>query len=136
MELIVRGNAVDAPITEDLLTRSLDSLTGDTDSFMILAHDEMTYLQTAGGDADGFVLEHQAGALDRHFQCRNTRLGRDEVRQAFLWYLAGDTRWQSDFDWEEQPLGGSGSGVTPKTLGIAALLIAAAALLWMLLPSG
>lgn len=81
--------------------------------FAILSKSGLTYLQAStdisylGGSkkkSSGFVLEYQDGSLDEHYQAIEP-LKRDQVLQAFEWYLQRDRRWISAFVWKKIPLG-------------------------------
>ncbi len=112
VELIVNGSTLEAPVTAELIERSIHSLTGDGDSFAILARDSQVYIQTSGGPKDGFVLEYRDGSEAEHYASRNTGLSADAVILAMQRYFANDSRWKTDIEWE--PLGfestGSGTG--------------------------
>jgi hypothetical protein len=91
---------------EDALC-GLDCLHGN--SFAILGGD-WTYIQTAQEDDPDFgvkyfVLEYQAGSLDRHYRAADGPLDLDDVIDAFLKYAAGDPGWKDDFTWEKMDLG-------------------------------
>jgi hypothetical protein len=73
---------------------------GGLDGIAILSRDELTYLQTDGTPAEGFVLEYQAGSTEEHYACP-CRLPLDEVIQAFLAYARGDPSWRTSLGWEK-----------------------------------
>ena len=111
--------------------RALASLTGEGDSFAILSRDEMTYIQTSGGKATGFVLEYQAGSPDQHFHSAETDLDLEAVTRAFERYAADDPSWRSVATWL-QDTSSEGSGRIPLPalvlVGIAILGLA----IWMM----
>jgi hypothetical protein len=43
-------------------------------------------------------LEYRDGDADHHFSAGDTH-GKEDVLRAFLWYLAGDERWRTEFPW-------------------------------------
>lgn len=77
-------------LTNELITRSIHSLTGDGDSFAILAKASEKYMQTSGGPSLGFVLEYRNGSEDEHYSCSNSKLTANEVIRAMRSYLADD----------------------------------------------
>lgn len=57
------------------------------------------YMQ-AFGEADGpYSLEYRDGDDEHHFQAAGGYC-KDDVQRAFLWYLTGDSRWQTEFHWQ------------------------------------
>jgi len=44
MYLEINGNAVNEPVSDELIEKTVYSLTGEGDSFLILSIDEMTYM--------------------------------------------------------------------------------------------
>src|SRR6266487_200927 len=68
--------------------------------FVILSQAPEVYIQ-ASGDEDGpYSLEYRDGDGDHHFSAVG-ELRKEDVPRAFLWYLAGDTRWRSELSWEK-----------------------------------
>lgn len=102
MELIVNGDPVAEPVTDALIARSIHSLTGEGDSFAILGKASETYMQTSGGPSYGFVLEYRNGSESEHFSCSNVELTADEVIWAFQSYLADDSQWETELEWQPQ----------------------------------
>ena len=102
MELVVNGDKVAEAVTDELIARSIRSLTGEGDSFAILAKASEVYMQTAGGPTDGFMLEYRNGSEAEHYSCANPELTADDVIKALQSYLAGDGRWESELKWEPQ----------------------------------
>lgn len=81
---------------------ALRSLPGGDFSHVILSRDPMTYIQTAGGPWEGFVLEYQDGSVDKHYQCADSDLGLDAVVRAFRLYAQGDERWRTGLEWRRE----------------------------------
>ncbi len=102
MELVVNGEPVAEPVTDNLIAQSIHSLTGEGDSFAILSKASETYIQTSGGPGYGFVLEYRAGSEDEHYSCSNFELTADEVIWAFQSYLANDGQWEAELEWQPQ----------------------------------
>ena len=129
MELIVSGRTTPGPVTNSLIDESIRSLTGEGDSFAILAQADQVYMQTSGGPENGFVLEYRNGSAEEHYSCSNFELTADEVIWAFQSYLAKDGQWQSQLEWQPQVFdytpdstsGGLGFGL----IGVAIVVVAA-----------
>lgn len=68
--------------------------------FVILSQEPGVFIQ-AGGEGEGpYVLEYRDGDDDHHFSVGDT-IRKEDVLRAFLWYLAGDARWRSEFLWQK-----------------------------------
>lgn len=102
MELAINGDTVAEPVTDALIAQSINSLTGEGDSFAILAKASETYLQTSGGPSYGFVLEYRNGSESEHYSCSNFELTADEVIWAFQSYFADDGQWETKLEWQPQ----------------------------------
>ena len=102
MELIVNGNSLSGLPTNELIAKSIESLTGEGDSFAILAVAPQQYIQTQGDPRSGFILEYRNGSADEHYSCSNRQLSAERVVWAFQSYLANDGRWQAELDWQPQ----------------------------------
>jgi len=66
--------------------------------FAILSQQPEVYIQASGEDNGPYVLEYREGDADHHFSAGDT-FRKEDVLRAFLWYLAGDARWRSEFSW-------------------------------------
>ena len=85
-------------VTEHQLRQIFEDAEG-IGEFVILSQGPETYIQAAG-DGDGpYCLEYRDGGADRHFEASGDFTKKD-VQKAFLWYLAGDPRWQTGFSWK------------------------------------
>jgi hypothetical protein len=104
MRLEVNGKLLSKNLDDQAIVQALQNLTGEGDSFAILSKTEMTYIQTTGSPAEGFVLEYQDGSLDLHFRCSEEHLDLEKVIRAFTLYLRGDERWRTEFSWEQENL--------------------------------
>ncbi|MDJ0759635.1 MAG: hypothetical protein QNJ19_09550 [Woeseiaceae bacterium] len=122
VEFIVNGDTVEEPVTAELIARSIHSLTGEGDSFAILARDSQVYIQTSGGPKGGFILEYRDGSEAEHYASANTKLSADEVIRAMQRYLANDSRWKTDIDWESLAFESAG-GSNGKVLVFAVLIL-------------
>jgi hypothetical protein len=71
--------------------------------FVILSQAPEVYLQASGEEDGPYSLEYRAGDADQHFSAAG-ELRKADVLRAFVWYLAGDARWQSEFSWEKLDL--------------------------------
>ena len=101
-ELFIAGRRKIKNPSDVQIRRALKSLPGGDDSFAVYdkSGSGLTYMQTAGGPDEGFLLEYQAGSLGAHFACVNRALTVDEVIKAFIWYATGDERWRAELSWE------------------------------------
>jgi hypothetical protein len=101
-ELVVgAGDALRDPRRKDIET-AVRSLKGGEDSFAILSKSGsgLSYMQTAGGGSEDFVLEVQEGSTDAHFSCTAPALHVEHVIRAFVLYSEDDPRWRQEFTWE------------------------------------
>jgi len=64
----------------------------------------MTYLQSAGGEEEGFILEYQEGSLEEHFIATNMDIPEADILKAFTAYLKGDSAWKDAFEWENMEM--------------------------------
>ena len=132
MELVINGDTVAEPVTDALIAQSINSLTGDGDSFAILAKASETYMQTSGGPSYGFILEYRNGSESEHYSCSNNELTADEVIWAFQSYFADDGQWETKLEWQTQVFDYS-QGSTGINYGYGLVVVAVAALLiWKL----
>ena len=74
MRLEINGNLLSKNPDDQTIAQAHQNLMEEGDPFAILSKTEMTYIQTAGGSEEGFVLEYQDGSLDRHFRCSDEQL--------------------------------------------------------------
>ena len=132
VEFIVNGDAVEEPITAELIDRSIRSLTGDGDSFAILARDAQVYIQTSGDPKNGFVLEYRDGSEAEHYTCVNSELTADEVINAMQRYLNNDSRWKTDIEWQSLAFESAGGGTVRVLIFGLLILIVGGLLTWKL----
>lgn len=118
MKLSINGDVSDLPISTDLIARTVASLADTDDFFLILAKDEMTYIQTSGSTKSGFVLEYQDGSIEEHYSCADAPLNAEQIVETLQRYLTNHDRWRSDFTWEKEELGS-----TPRQTSISARTI-------------
>ena len=112
MYLEINGNAVNEPVSDELIEKTVYSLTGEGDSFMILSVDEMTYMQASGDPRGGFVLEYQDGSLEQHYYCADPDISAGKVTDAFRSYLAQDDKWRKKYHWNRENEGAkAGAGI-------------------------
>jgi len=67
--------------------------------FIILSQKPEVYIQ-AGGEDEPFTLEYRDGDAEHHYRAENASR-KEDVERAFVWYLAGDSRWRTDFVWKK-----------------------------------
>jgi hypothetical protein len=88
----------EAPLDEVAgIIRELD---GKADPFLILQHDDMTYMQTLW-TPEGFCLEYQEGTTDRHYESKSL-LDEETVISCLKAYLAGDSSWENITEFEQK----------------------------------
>jgi len=69
--------------------------------FSILLRSKWQFIQAAGEDDDGYILEYRDGeGKDCHFRAAG-EYTKAQVEQAFIHYLNNDNRWFSDFTWQK-----------------------------------
>lgn len=90
--------AIDS-VTADQLRQAMRDDAGRGE-FIILSSSPQTYMQASGEGNGPYALEYRDDDDDHHFSA-DGRLSRDDVERAFLWYLAGDARWRSEFTWSK-----------------------------------
>jgi len=100
MELECAQSFSSGHATEEDIQRAFaeDKIRGE---YIILSQADQVFMQAAGEDEGPYILEYRDGGGDHHYQCPHD-LTKDQVQAAFLKYLAGDTSWQQDHEW--QPL--------------------------------
>lgn len=130
MELIVNGDKVEGFVSEQKIEESIRSLTGEDDSFAILARDDQTYIQTSGDPNHGFVLEYRDGSEEEHYSCSNFELSAEQVIRAFQSYLAANDKWKSELEWQPQVFDYSGGTSAGKKAVVVIGLVVIAAIAW------
>jgi len=83
------------------ITEAITGLPGGDDSFAIFSRSGsgLSYMQTAGGGDELFVLEYQEGSLDAHYRCTSLDLTAAQVARAMVQYAARDGRWRDELEW-------------------------------------
>jgi|GEM_PF-1238845 len=133
MKLDLNGTELTEPLNEALIISSLQSLSGDDDSFLILSKDEMSYIQTCK-TADGhYVLECQEGSLAEHYECADEMLNFQKVSMAFTSYLNGTDEWKNSLRWRSQNFSSSGVVVArPVKLLVLVVVVAIVAFTFLI----
>jgi len=104
MELTAEdGTTIDNPTVTDVGT-VLEGGAGNAGFFAILARDDMTYIQAAGHEETGFVVEYQEGTLEEHYQSTEKNIDIRRIIEMFQLYLAGNPAWIAMVSWEKEPL--------------------------------
>ncbi len=93
------GGAVKSPSASQI-EEALRALDSGEDGFAILEASSETYMQAAGDQGAGFILEYQEGDTDRHFKATRAKIPLAEAVKAFQMYAAGDAGWRGMFEWE------------------------------------
>jgi len=124
MKLDLNGTELTQTLDEALITRSLQSLNSDDDSFLILSKDEMSYIQTCKTVDGHYVLEYQEGSLAEHYKCADEMLSFQKVSMAFTSYLNGTDEWKTALTW--QPLGSSENNGAAHPVKLLVLVVVVA----------
>lgn len=132
MELIVNGEKLEGLVSNRQIEGSIRSLTGDGDSFAILARADQEYIQTSGDPGNGFVLEYRDGSEEEHYSCTNVELSAEQVIRAFQSYLAVDDKWKSELEWQPQEFGYSAGAGAGKKAAVIIGAIVVVAVAWAL----
>ena len=130
MELIVNGEKLAGLVSDRQIEEAIHSLTGDGDSFAILARADEVYIQTSGDPRNGFVLEYRDGSDKDHYSCSNFNLTAEQIIRAFQSYLADDDKWRSELEWQPQVFDYSEGAGKGKKVAVAVGLILIAAVLF------
>lgn len=123
------GEEFPNPTTEQI-TIGLEELTGFGDSFAILSESEMSYIQTSGGQATGFLVEYQVESLDDHHRSLREDLPLETVQALFLAYAEGDDSWRSAIEWVPDDLARLESSSMPAALGYVLAAFGICLLVW------
>jgi hypothetical protein len=102
MTLEVNGKVVSRNPTPEVIRDSLSSLNvhRDGEGFLILARDDMTYVQVSGDSRRGFDAEYQEGSIDRHYRAENASFPLEEVAAMLCEYLTGEVDWEKYGAWK------------------------------------
>lgn len=125
MKLELNGTELARPITDELIIKSVESLSASNDSFLILSTGEMHYIQTAHNGDGSYVLEYRDGSDEAHYECVDSVLTPQRISGAFVSYFNDTDDWKTSLHWE--PLGSSqenGGGGSPKLLMIFLVVLA------------
>jgi hypothetical protein len=123
------GRSVDDPTASQLM-EELATLAAEAGSYAILSRDALTYLQTSGSTAEGFLLEYQDGSTERHYCSKQRDLPLEAITSAFQRYARDDLSWRSAATWEQHDLGGSAAGSSRLRLALLVVAALAFALWW------
>jgi hypothetical protein len=96
-----RDNVTSADIEEFFANEELRG------EFIILLQDDDHYIQAAGEKDNDCILEYRDGSGDEHYRAANILLSKAEIKQAFMDYLHGDTRWHARWKWEKLDFSGA-----------------------------
>jgi hypothetical protein len=90
-------------VTEAEIITEFNKFGEEEDDFVVLSKNDMNYIQAAVSDfeEEGLILEYQEASLDKHFNCIDTNISKEQVLAAFLKYLKGDLSWKDEFSWEK-----------------------------------
>jgi hypothetical protein len=116
------GRSIEDPSASQIASE-LAALAGGVDSFAILSHDELTYIQTAGGPSEGLILEYQQGSTDQHFRSARNDLPISTVTRAFQLYAEHDSSWRSVAAWERDDIAQPANVPLPVIFAVVVALI-------------
>ena len=104
MELVVTGQRVADYPSDEQIHDALDGLDvgRDGEGFVILALDEMTYVQVGGDKTITFDMEYQEGEVSRHFRAKRTDFSMEEIEKALIEYRDGNIDWSQYGQWEKE----------------------------------
>lgn len=135
MQLSINGDVSDQPISTDLIAETVRLLADKGDFFLVLAKDEMTYIQISGSAESGFALEYQDGSIEEHYSCTDAPLNTDQIVETLRRYFSNHDRWKSEFGWEKEDLGSSTAQANVGTrtiLSVLGLAVAGIVIWWYL----
>lgn len=92
------GTVLEDPSDSDI-ARALASTARGDNSFAILSHSEMTYLQACEGSRPGLVLEYQEGSLTEHYRSIDEAIPLEQVTRTFQKYAKSDESWLDAATW-------------------------------------
>jgi hypothetical protein len=102
MKLETAESLAFSAVTEEQLREAFRDDAGRGE-FIILSQEPQVFIQAGGEDDGPYTLEYREGDDDHHFRA-GTDLRKADALRAFLWYLAGDQRWRTDFPWQKVAL--------------------------------
>jgi len=99
MKLETAGSIAYGQVTEEDLREAFrdDARRGE---YIILSQQPEIYMQAAGEANGPYQLEYRDGNREQHYHAEG-EYRKDDVERAFLWYLAGDSRWRTDIRWKK-----------------------------------
>ena len=100
MKLIAPTLDLNEEATHESIANTIQSLEKRDDPFVILQHNEMTYMQTLW-TPEGFSLEYQEESSNQHFQS-SYLLPKEQVISCFQAYLSNDQSWKSQVEFEQK----------------------------------
>ena len=93
------GTELVNPSKEDIARQVL--LLNDTNNkFLILAKDQLTYMQVYGSVKSSWILEYQEGSTTEHFNVSGSSVTSSGVVSTLQQYLEGISDWRTSFHWK------------------------------------
>jgi hypothetical protein len=86
-------------VTEEQLREAFRD-DGRRGELIILSAKPEVYIQAAGEGEGPYALEYREGD-DQHHYSAGDAFRKEDVLRAFQWYLAGDSRWRTEFSWQK-----------------------------------
>jgi uncharacterized protein DUF3592 len=123
MELTTEDGTVIRDCTTSQLRAALAKLGARGNGYAILADAPEHYIQVAGNDAEGFVVEYREGSEENHHASIATNLPREQIVEVMTAYL-GRASWKGMIAWQSG-FGSKGPPSEPdrKVRAIIALLL-------------
>ncbi len=113
--------------SEAEIIRALNEAPDEIDNIIaILSRDDLTYIQTTGTRAEGFILEYQENSTEEHYASPE-RLTLEQVSRAFVAYATGDPSWLMASRWKKVKFIGR---MGQATLVLIAMVVATC-LVWL-----
>ena len=87
-------------VTEEQLKIAFDD--SSFGFFIILAQEPQRFIQAAVTTRHNsqYMVEYRNGDVQNHFQSTGY-FSKEDIRKMFLWYLADDGRWLTEFEWKK-----------------------------------
>ncbi len=88
--------------SKEKLPELLKSIQKTDDPFLILEHDEMTYMQVLW-TSRGYIVEYQEGSIKKHYGSQK-KVSMTEARKSLELYFDGDKSWKNRIDYEKMKI--------------------------------
>ena len=126
MELQMENGTVYENPGAQTIEQALKTL-DEENSFAIRARSDLTYMQVSRVDENSYHLEHQDGAVEKHYEA-GADVTLQRLTDAFKSYAADGPEWRTQFDWKPMDLSTSGRSGCAGVVVAAVLLCIGAGL--------